>query len=57
MDFMTTNEASKKWGISPRRIRKLLEDNRIEGAIKKGTTWNIPINTSKPLDKRYRSNS
>lgn len=57
MDFMTTNEASKKWGISPRRIRKLLEDNRIEGAIKKGTTWNIPINTSKPLDKRYRANS
>jgi len=57
MEFMTTYEASKKWGISPRRIRKLLEDNRIEGAIKKGTTWNIPINTSKPLDKRYRSNS
>ncbi len=57
MNFMTTNEASKKWGISPRRIRKLLEDNRIEGAIKKGTTWNIPIDANKPLDKRFNINS
>ncbi len=54
MNFMTTNEASKKWGISPRRIRKLLENNRIEGAIKKGATWNIPIDASKPIDKRFK---
>ncbi len=56
MNFITTNEASKKWGISPRRIRKLLEDNRIEGAIKKGTTWNIPIDANKPVDKRFNNN-
>jgi len=52
MEFMTTNEAVKKWGISERRIRQLLQDGRIEGAVKVGNNWNIPINANKPADKR-----
>ena len=46
MEYMTTNDAVKKWGISERRIRQLLQDNRIEGAIKVGNTWNIPIDAN-----------
>ena len=49
---MTTKEAVKKWNISERRIRQLLQDGRIEGAIKKGNSWNIPIDAIKPVDKR-----
>lgn len=52
MDYMTTKDASKKWNISERRIRQLLQDNRIDGAIKIGNNWNIPINAIKPVDKR-----
>ena len=52
MEFMTTNDAVKKWGISERRIRQLLEDGRIEGAVKVGNNWNIPIIANKPADKR-----
>ncbi|MBR2068053.1 MAG: Fic family protein [Solobacterium sp.] len=52
MEFMTTKEAVKKWNISERRIRKLLQDGRIEGAIKVGNNWNIPIHANKPADKR-----
>lgn len=52
MDFMTTKEATKKWKISERRIRQLLQAGRIEGAIKNGNSWNIPINAIKPVDKR-----
>ena len=52
MEFMTTNDAVKKWGISERRIRQLLQDGRIEGAVKVGNNWNIPINSNKPADKR-----
>lgn len=52
MDFMTTKEAVKKWNISERRIRKLLKDGRITGAIKIGNSWSIPINATKPFDKR-----
>ena len=52
MDFMTTKDAVKKWNISERRIRKLLKDGRITGAIKIGNSWSIPANAPKPIDKR-----
>ena len=49
---MTTKDAVKKWNISERRIRQLLKDSRIEGAVKNGNSWNIPIDATKPADKR-----
>ena len=52
MKFMTTKEAAEKWEISERRIRQLLEEGRIEGAIKNGNSWNIPDYAIKPVDKR-----
>jgi Fic family protein len=51
---MQIREASEKWNISERRIRQLIQDGRIEGAKKIGTTWNIPDDTNKPLDKRFK---
>lgn len=52
MEYMTTGDAVKKWNISERRIRQLLTEGRIEGAIKIGGNWNIPVDAEKPLDKR-----
>lgn len=52
MEYMTTKDAVKKWNISERRIRQLLTDGRIEGAVKVGNSWNIPIDALKPVDKR-----
>ena len=52
MEYMTTREAEEKWNISERRIRQLLQEGRIEGAIKVGSTWNIPKDAIKPTDKR-----
>ena len=54
MNYISTKEAAKIWHISERRIRKLLNDGRIDGAIKVGNTWNIPSRTTKPTDKRYK---
>lgn len=51
---MQIREASEKWNISERRIRQLIQDGRIEGAEKIGTTWNIPDDTNKPIDKRLK---
>lgn len=51
---MQIKEASEKWNISERRIRQLIQDGRIEGAEKIGTTWNIPDDSSKPVDKRIK---
>jgi len=54
MDYITIKVASELWNISERRIRQLIQDERIEGAIKVGTTWSIPKDTAKPIDKRVK---
>ena len=53
MKYMNTKQAEKKWNISERRIRQLLSEGRIDGAFKVGNSWNIPEDSSKPVDKRY----
>lgn len=50
-DYITTKEASIKWGISPRRIQILCNDRRIIGAEKRGNTWLIPSNALKPTQQ------
>ena len=52
MEYITTKEAEEKWNISERRIRQLLQEGRIEGAVKVGSTWNIPKDAIKPTDRR-----
>ncbi len=52
MNYLTTVEMSEIWGISSRRISLLCSQNRIEGAVKKGKTWLIPIEAKKPIDPR-----
>lgn len=52
MNFLTTTEMSKVWGISSRRISLLCAQGRVEGAIKKGKTWLILEGTKKPEDPR-----
>lgn len=54
MRYMSLKQASKLWNISERRIRRLIQENRIYGAVKIGNAWNIPEETSKPIDKRYK---
>jgi len=56
MDYISTKEASQKWGISERRIQKLCEENRIEGAIRFSRVWAIPKDAEKPDDGRYKHN-
>jgi hypothetical protein len=55
MEYLTTVELSKKWGISSRRIGILCAEGRIEGVIKKGKTWLIPSDSVKPSDARVRT--
>ena len=55
MEYLTTVELSEKWGISSRRISVLCAEGRIEGVIKKGKTWLIPSDSSKPVDARIKT--
>lgn len=56
MNYMTIKEASKVWKISERRISKLCNEKRINGAKKFGWSWAIPVGTKKPLDARLKNN-
>ena len=56
MEYMNTQEAVKKWNISERRIRQLLQSGRIEGAIKVSNNWLIPSDAIKPIDMRNKIN-
>lgn len=54
-ELITTKQASERWGISQRRISQLCNENRIQGAMKKGGSWLIPLSTVKPDDARVVS--
>lgn len=52
MEYIKVSEAAKRWGISPRRVRLLCYQNRIDGVIKKGKLYMIPENAPRPIDGR-----
>lgn len=55
MDFMTIREAAEKWNLSVRRVQIMCNDGNIDGAVKFGGVWAIPIEAKKPVDKRIKS--
>lgn len=48
MEYITTKEASAKWGISAIRITVLAKEGRIPGAQRLGRSWLIPAGATKP---------
>lgn len=52
MKYMDVKTASERWGITPRRVRILCNDGRIDGAVRNGWSWVIPDDTPKPGDGR-----
>lgn len=52
MEYISTIEASEKWGVSLRQVQRLLAGNRIPFAKKYGGSWMIPENAKKPIDPR-----
>ena len=54
MKYISVSEAAEKFGINERRVRALLKEKRIEGAIYKDHKYLIPDNAVKPLDRRVK---
>lgn len=52
--YISVKEEAKKWGISERRIQKLCEQDRIEGVVRFGHMWVIPVDAEKPTDRRIK---
>lgn len=45
MKFITSQEASIRWGITTRRIQQMCKNGDVEGAKKEGKFWMIPEDT------------
>lgn len=54
MEYMTANQAAKKWNVSQRRVQILCMEGRIPGVFKLGDAWAIPASIKKPEDKRRK---
>ena len=54
IEYISVKETAQNWKISVRRIQTLCEHGRVEGAMKVGNAYIIPINASKPEDKRKK---
>ncbi|OQB15550.1 MAG: Modification methylase VspI [Firmicutes bacterium ADurb.Bin193] len=50
--YISVNEASERFGVSPRRVQTLCEKGRIKGAEKISGVWIIPQDAKKPPDAR-----
>ena len=47
--YMTINEISEKWEITPQRVRSMCLKGQIEGASKPGRMWAISVTAKNPL--------
>jgi DNA modification methylase len=54
LQSMTVAEAAQRWGITERRVLALCKSGRIEGALKFGWSWAIPVGAKKPIDARRK---
>ena len=52
MEYIKVSKAAEKWGISPRRVRTLCAEGKVEGVIRKGKLYMIPETAVKPMDGR-----
>ena len=54
LEWITPEEAGKKWGIKVRRVQELCSKGKILGATRLGRVWLIPQNAPKPIDGRTK---
>lgn len=52
MEYIKVSKAAEKWGITPRRVRVLCAEGKIDGVIRKGKLYMIPETAAKPMDGR-----
>ena len=55
MDYLSVNEAEKKWNISARRLQQLCKSGAINGAVKQGRSWLIPEDAELSLKRNAKS--
>ena len=54
MDYITSKEASEKWGVTIRQMGYYCSGGRIPGAVKMAGVWLIPKDAQQPIDGRTK---
>ena len=57
MEYITVQQAAKKWKISDRLVQKYCAEGRMDGVRKFGKSWEIPSSAAKPQDPRKERQS
>lgn len=52
MGLVPVKEIAKRWSVTERRVQKLCEEGKIQGASRVGGIWLIPEDARKPADRR-----
>ena len=55
MKYLSVSQTAERWEITRRRIQRLCNEGRVEGAVKIGSYWAIPEDAEKPKDARIKS--
>ena len=55
MEGLSLRQTAEKGGLSIRRVQILCNMDRIPGATKIGSYWEIPVDAEKPKDERIKS--
>ncbi len=50
-----SKEIAEKWCVSERTVTNLCVQGRIDGAMKAGKSWQIPDDTNRPIDLRFKN--
>ena len=53
--YIHVKEAAKLWNIGERQVSHLCKIGKVNGAVKQGRTWMIPVDAEKPTDNRVVS--
>ena len=51
-NYKSVVEIANEWGMTPRGVRTLCQNGKIEGASKLGNVWAIPSSVTRPIDGR-----
>ena len=43
VNYATAERAAEEHGVSPRRMRQLLQQERVQGAVRIGRQWCVPL--------------
>lgn len=55
MQYITAKQAAEKWELTVRRIQDLCRNNKIDGAVRWGRDWMIPVDAHRPDDHRRKT--